>query len=276
MSKFLPVFIAIMAGTLVSTSYAQRPRPFLSSLKAGQHAPQYTGYAASMQRSSFVLDQGYRLNYDTDSLGVDFITEKAGNIGWGVIEDGQWVYQVEKMFQKPIITTSYPDMVEYHYYPLRDVRLDVTMVVHSSSATFWKINITNESNVLKRITLVPFISDQNGIFKKISTTGNQKVLFTHTEIPDSWVKDHHIPYQQHINDLFSISTNSDRVVLEKEVLLDNCLLQSNSSGDSARFIAFEKEFSLSPKQSDTLRIFRVEQPAGQDPKQMIRLTEIGR
>lgn len=273
MSKFLPVFIAIMMGAVFSASYAQTRKPFLSSMKAGQHAPLYTGYAAAMQRSSFVLDQGYRLIYDTDSLGTDFVTEKAGNIGWGVIEDGQWVYQVQKMFQKPIITTSYPDMVEYYYYPFKGVRLDVTMVVHSSDATFWRIIITNESNLSKRITLVPFISDKNGIFKKVSPNGKGKIVFIHTEIPDSWVKAHHIPYQQNINDLFSISANSDRIILQKEVLLNNGILQSNASGDSAKLIAFEKEFRLSPQQSDTLRVFRVEQPAGEDAKQMIGLTD---
>lgn len=273
MIKLLPVFIAIMTSAVVSTCSAQSQRPFLSSLRAGPHTPLYTGYAAAMQRSSFVLDQGYRLNYDTDSLGADFVTEKAGNIGWGVIEDGKWIYQVGKMFQKPIITTSYPDMVEYYYYPFRDVRLDVTMVVHSSDATFWRIVITNESNLDKRITLLPFISDKNGIFKKINSPGKGKILFTHTDIPDGWVKAHHIPYQQNINDLFSISTNPDRIILQKEVLLDSGSLQSNFLGDSARLIAFETEFRLSPKQSDTLRIFRVEQPAGQEANGMINLAD---
>ena len=89
MRNFLWVVITIMtACVMISTSNAQT-RPFLSSLNVGPHAPLYTGYAAAMQRSSFILDQGYRFQYDTDSLGADFITEKAGNIGWGVLEGDQ-------------------------------------------------------------------------------------------------------------------------------------------------------------------------------------------
>jgi len=258
---------------MVSTSHAQTRKPFLSSLNAGPHAPLYTGYAAAMQRSSFTLDQGYRFQYDTDSLGADFITEKAGNIGWGVLEGNKWVYQVGKMYQKPVITTSYPDMVEYHYYPFKDVKLDVAMVVHSSSATFWKITLTNESNVARRITIVPFISEKNGTFKKVSPADGGKVFFDHTEIPDGWVKAHHIPYQENIRDLFSISTLPDRVILQKESLLSGGSLQSDASGDSARLVGFEKEFRLAPHQLDTLRIFRLEQPVLQEPAQMTGLAD---
>lgn len=273
MRNFLWVVITIMtACVMISTSNAQT-RPFLSSLNVGPHAPLYTGYAAAMQRSSFILDQGYRFQYDTDSLGADFITEKAGNIGWGVLEGDQWVYQVGKMFQKPVITTSYPDMVEYHYYPFKDVRLDVAMVVHSSSATFWKITLTNESNVSRRITIVPFISQKNGMFKKVSPADGDKVFFNHTEIPDGWTLAHHIPYQENITDMFSISTTADRVILQKEPLLSSGSLKSNASGDSARLVGFEKEFSLAPHQSDTVRIFRLEEPALQEPGRMAMLAD---
>src|SRR5215813_14771575 len=118
--------------------------PFLSNLKAGQHFPIYTGYAAAMKRSNFTLDEGYRLQYDIDSLGADFITDNGGDIGFAIGENNKWVYNVADMYAKPVITISYPDMVVYHYYPIRGVRVEVTMVVHSSKAAFWQLEITNE------------------------------------------------------------------------------------------------------------------------------------
>ncbi len=273
MRKFLGIVITVVtAAAMVSTSHAQSRKPFLSSLSAGQHAPIYTGYAAAMQRSSFILDQGYRFQYDTDSLGADFITEKAGDIGWAVVEDSQWVYQVGTMFQKPVITTSYPDMVEYHYYPFKDVRLDVAMVVHSSTATFWNITVTNESNLARQIALVPFITSKNGIFKKVSTADG-KIYFTHIEIPDSWTREHHIPFQENIADLFSISGRPDQIILKKERIVNGGSLESNVSGDSARLVAFEKKFSLGPHRSDSVRIFRLEQPALQHPSGMARVAD---
>src|SRR5690348_11548248 len=94
-------------------SASQSSVPFLSHLQAGQHFPIYTGYAAAMERSTFALDEGYRLQYDTDSLGADFITDNAGNLGWAFQENDHWIYRVGDMYRKPVITLSYPDMVIY-------------------------------------------------------------------------------------------------------------------------------------------------------------------
>src|SRR6185437_8946049 len=83
---------------------AQPACSFLSNLNAGQHFPLYTGYAAAMERSAFTLDEGYRLQYDLDSLGADFITDNAGDLGFAFRENNKWVYRVSDMNVKPVIT----------------------------------------------------------------------------------------------------------------------------------------------------------------------------
>jgi hypothetical protein len=111
------------------------------------------------------------------------------------------------------------------------------------------------------------------MFKKVSSVDGDKLFFNHTEIPDGWTLAHHIPYQENIKDLFSISTPADRVILQKEPLLSSGWLKSNASGDSAGLVGFEKEFTLASHQSDTLRIFRLEEPALQGPSRMAMLAD---
>src|SRR5690242_757198 len=105
------IFLSLFTLLVFVQCESQSHSPFLSNLTAGQNFPIYTGYAAAMERSAFTLDEGYRLQYDIDSLGADFITDNAGDIGFAIAENNKWIYKVADMYVKPVITISYPDMV---------------------------------------------------------------------------------------------------------------------------------------------------------------------
>ena len=240
---------------------AQPARSFLSNLNAGQHFPLYTGYAAAMERSAFTLDEGYRLQYDLDSLGADFITDNAGDLGFAFRENNKWVYRVSDMNVKPVITLSYPDMVTYHYYPFKNIRVEISTVVHSSTAAFWQMNITNESSEIKKINLASFINKKQDAFKNTRVLAKDgKIYFTHIEEPDGWTKDHHLPMVDSIRDLFQFSSNVSSAVCVNDLSFNENIFEKKNETDSAHLIGFRKDISLQPHQSGSYRIFRIVQP----------------
>jgi hypothetical protein len=268
---FLLMF-ALFAGLIQCDS--QPHKPFLSNLNAGQHFPIYTGYAAAMERSAFTLDEGYRLQYDTDSLGADFITDNAGNIGFAFRENNKWVYSVENMNVKPIITLSYPDMVVYHYYPFKDVRVEVSMVVHSSMATFWQLKITNESNSIKNINLSSFITKKQQAFKDLVIDEKEgRIYFTHVEKPDGWTSSHRLPMIENIRDLFQFSSNVSTTATTNDLSFNENIFEKKNEQDSAHLIAFRKDISLQPNTSDSFRIFRIVQPEDQHVSSLNKLAD---
>jgi hypothetical protein len=258
----------------IKPCWSQTHIPFLSNLEAGQHVPLYTGYAAAMERSAFALDQGWRFQYDIDSLGADFITEKAGDIAWAFRENNRWIYQVGSMYSKPVITVSYPDMVVYHYYPFKDLHIEVSMVVHSSTATFWEVKMINEGEQVKQFSLVPFIKQNKGVFKNIRIKGREgEIFFYHTDVPDNWTITHHIPYVDSIRDLFGITGLPGTTALSNSMVISDGIFKEDLKGDSAHVVAFRKDFVLEPHKSDSIRIFRIVQPLNQSARQMVQKKE---
>lgn len=268
--------IALLSISILacSRSVAQSPVPFLSDLQAGPHFPLYTGYAAAMPRSQFTLDQGYRLQYDVDSLGVDFITDKAGNTGWAFCEKDHWIWRVKDMYRKPVISVSYPDMVKVHFYPFKDIRVEISMVVHSSTATFWQVEMTNESNNITSFRVASFISDLTGILKDISIkAGTGKACFSHIENPYSWTRDHHIPHVDSIRDLFQLTKGVNAVTTVNDPSFNGDIFLKKKISDSAHTIAFCKDWRLKPHESDSFRVFRIVQPNSSSSARVDNLTD---
>ncbi len=272
--NFKGIFLSLFTLFVFTQCESQSHVPFLSNLNAGQHFPIYTGYAAAMERSAFTLDEGYRLQYDTDSLGADFITDNAGDIGFAFEENNKWVYNVEDMHVKPIITLSYPDMVVYYYYPVKDVRVEVSMVVHSSKSAFWQLKITNESSEIKNISVASFIRKKQQAFKDVTVNEKEgRIYFTHVEEPDGWTRSHHLPMVENIHDLFQFSSNVSATAITNDTSFNENIFRKNNEQDSAHLIAFRKEISLQPQASDSFRIFRIVQPSGEQASSLNTLAD---
>lgn len=261
---YFSVLLLICGGTFC---YAQSKTPFLSNLRAGQHAPLYTGYAAAMNRSTFTPDQGWRFRYDTDSSSANFITEKTGEVGWAINAGGQvWIDKVEDMYIKPVITVSYPDMVRFHYYPVRNLRIDAAMVVHSSTTTFWDIQITNESAKAISLAIAPYIKIQKEIFRNIRPSGDgREVVFEFTDKPDGWVTDHHIPYTTYVRSLLRINTDVDKYGLSNYGFISDKTFESKiADGDSTHMIAIRSTLKIPGGKTVSLRLSRVVQSQKED------------
>lgn len=255
-------FALIVITTLhAAVCLSQTRVPYLSNLHAGQHAPLYTGYVAAMERSSFTPDLGWRLRYDQDSLGICFLTEQSGTMSWGIKVGNLWKDRIGTMYKKPVITISYPDMVSFYYYPEKNIKVEVSMVVHSSVATFWQFKISNESAHTISISLAPYIcKKKGGKLKKIElNSGRGEISFEHSEVPDNWTVSHQVPYTDRLQNLFCITGNhtlaikSDRNNLNEEIFSE----AEGGISDSANMVGFRKDFTLMPYLSDSFRVFRV-------------------
>lgn len=269
--KKLRIFsLAAVALVLSFNVNAQTKKSFLSNLHAGKGAPLYTGYAAAKQRSSFTPDLGWRFIYDKDSLGANFITEKTGEVGLGLQINGRWIYKTGDMYASPVITLSYPDMVRYYFYPEKELRTDVNTIVYSSTATFWDVRISNESDQEVSVNVFPFVGIQNTPFYNIDVgpSGNQ-VFFDHNDIPDGWVTTHHIPYAKNLRSLFRIDEESALpLISEKDFQESDSLTELKSKSDSGRLIAFKKNFQIAPHQSVHFRFSRIMMPQDKPSSQL--------
>ncbi len=252
---------ALALGCLIISflCQSQTKKPFLSNLHAGSKAPLYTGYAAAMQRSTFTPDQGWRFVYDTDSIGANFVTEKIGEVGIAFYRNHQWVNKVGEMYIKPVITLSYPDMVRYYFYPVKDLRVDVVMVVYSSTTTFWDVRIKNESSQGINFDVFPFIKISNTSFHHIKEGSSaNEIFFEHMDIPDGWVTSHNIPYTKNIRSLLRTNLNSAQPLYSEHCHLDELISSGlNSHSDSARLIGLKNHFELAAHQSAHFRFSRI-------------------
>lgn len=183
-------------------------KPYLSNLRADAGFPVYATYAAPMERSNFVLDEGYEFRFYADSLGADFTTDTGGDIGLGFRIGDRWIYRVRDMYKKPVITATYPDMVRYEFYPVKDIRVEAFFAVHSSTAALLDIRVRNVGSARANVTVIPFMRNTYRAFGDVRTAGN-RIMFNHEEYPDGWTLSHDLPYTDSIQNVFMISGKPD-------------------------------------------------------------------
>lgn len=208
-----PAFIiALTLVIAVAPVCAQQAEPFLSHLQADAASPLFTTYAAAMERSAFLLDEGYHfLFYDT-ARGAEFITDNAGNLGVGFRKGTKFVFDLRSMAQQPVITTSYADMVMYTYAPFPDVRVAGTFVVHSSTSAVQELAITNTGTAKIDLDVIPLLQASARPFSDVTPLpAKNGIAFSHEELPDGWVLDHGVPYVDHVRNVLLFSMKPDRM-----------------------------------------------------------------
>ncbi|WP_128544143.1 MGH1-like glycoside hydrolase domain-containing protein [Larkinella soli] len=174
---------------------------YLSNLKADARFPLYTTYAAAMERSNFVLDEGYHFRFYQADKGADFTTDSGGDWCLGFRRGSRWVGRVQDMHRQPVITKSYPDLVEYEFFPFEDVQATVRFVVYSSTGAVMEVRLRNTGSVPIRLTLVPFLRSASSHFHHVGAEGNT-IRFQHEEHPDSWTVGHQLPFADSLRNVF--------------------------------------------------------------------------
>ncbi len=285
------VTLLACAATSLAAQATGADRPFLSHLSATRADPVYTTYAAAYERSGFVLDEGYHLRFDDPAQPVEFTSSRAGDLGFGFRVGSRWVYLVSDMAAEPVITTSYGDVVRYHYRPFPDLRADVTFLVYSSRLAVQEVTLTNTGAAPVDVDLAAVLRGRGPVFRSVAPE-HGLVRFAHRETPDGWTTEHAQPWVEDVQDLLLFSSPADCArALGVAPLADTVARRDTSRmappgsaacrgaarADSAaralgqadlsaaRLILAQKRFALAPGQTASWRIVRGVAPADSSP-----------
>lgn len=188
--------------------YVTAQVPYLSHLRADKDFPIYTTYAAAMERSNFILDEGYHFQYYLTESGADFTTDTGGDLCIGFLMNGKWVYKTQDMYKPIQIRASYPDMVIYEMYPYKDIKVNVSFLVYSSISAVMNIKVMNEGAQQATISVLPFMRKKGKPFREVINIKNG-FSFLHEEFPDGWTIGHNLPYTDSIRNYFSLLGTPD-------------------------------------------------------------------
>jgi hypothetical protein len=130
--------------------------PYLS-LDADAKSPLYTTYTAAIDRSQLYGDKGYKMDYYSDCSPITYSGDQAGKFYciWKV--DQVVIMNKGEYLIKPVITSSFPDLVIMEYEPFRGIKVQETFFVYSSSIAIISMQIKNIDNVSHSIELYPIL-----------------------------------------------------------------------------------------------------------------------
>lgn len=198
-------WMLILSIILLSCQQEGENSPYLSSLNADKNSPLYTTYAAALERSEFILDEGYEFHFYNPGEGIDFRTDTSGELGMGFVVDGKYIYKESDMHSPPIINTSYPDVVRYSYYPVEGVRVEADFLVQSSHVALWDLSLINETQKEVTIGVIPFLRNNYRSFEDVQVAEEGYFTFTHESYPDGWTLSHDMPFEKEVKNVFLFS-----------------------------------------------------------------------
>ncbi len=208
-TKHMKIHYMLFFSLLMFSATGQKP--FLSNLQAGANFPIYTTYAAPMERSNYLNDEGYKFRFYIDSLGADFVTDNGGDLGLAFKLDGKVVYRVADMFKKPIITASYPDVVFYEMYPFEHIRAVCALVVYDSRLALLEVRLTNEGPYFTEAEVFTFYRNSRGISTLKRSDDYRQLKFLHTVQADAWTQEHSVAHIDTLQNVFGIREDADGV-----------------------------------------------------------------
>ncbi|MCK6622291.1 MAG: T9SS type A sorting domain-containing protein [Calditrichaceae bacterium] len=190
--------------------HASRAQPFLSNLSATKNDPVYTTYAAALERSEFILDEGYQFVWYDPQRGINFETDQAGSLCLAFKRNGEVRYFLNQMHAEPVLTTSYSDLVKYFYYPFADIRVEIFLLVYSSRIAIQDIVIHNEGFDTAQASVYPFLHHGSDELTDVALLPEQDgFIFRHSEPPDGWTVSHGVPYQEEVRNVYLLDRPAD-------------------------------------------------------------------
>lgn len=196
----------VSLGLLFNICFAQN---YLSNLSAAKGDPLFTTYAAPLQRSEFIIDEGYHFKFYDENDGVNFITDNAGYLSLVFKLDNEIRYRLNQVFSEPVITTSYADLVKYHYQPFSGINVNVFFQVYSSRIAIQNVTITNQRQQPVQVDVYSVLQHPLEL-KNVNLSPDQhSFFFSHNEPPDGWTLGHGVPYQDERANVYLLSESPD-------------------------------------------------------------------
>lgn len=245
--------------------------PYLSRLSATRDDPLFATYAAPLRRSEYTVDEGYRFTFYEDQRALRFATDHAGDWGVAFRRDGGARYRLTSLYEEPVITASYSDLVAFHYRPYESVRAQSVFQVYSSHQALQHLTITNEGEDAVTLTVLPFIRRSDPFHDVEADDERRYVTFRHRQEPDGWTERMtSIPHVTQRRNVFRLNTPAETVGMHarwgegeappeartSRQALARVAPTSQSVADSARVVGLRTEVTLAPGASTELRVVR--------------------
>nr|NQU93422.1 hypothetical protein [Bacteroidota bacterium] len=257
--KHLAHIIRKILLIILITSPFQQPlnAQYLSNLSATSNDPVFTTYAAPTERSGYTIDQAYRLLWNKPQSNIEFTSKDGGSLGAGFFYNGKLRNKLEQYYSEPVITTSYSDLVGFYFYPYRNIRVEATFVVYSSSQSILKYKVINEGRHTAFVAILPYLSYHGN--KKNLVFQDNAITFDFEKKKDDWMKNHNIPFEEYLQSVFLTypegrQFGSYRKFPVKSGIIDFKLNQYLA--DTSQYFTFLHLLQIQPDESQTITLIR--------------------
>lgn len=228
MKKLFFILILFYANTnFVAQNY-------LSKLNAHSSDPLFTTYAAPMERSEYKIDQAYHLLWYDNERGIEFTSYDGGDVCIAFRLDSTLCYTLPDYYQKPVVKTSYSDIVVIECVPFKDFVVEITFDVYSSGILIQEIKVANNSPFDNEFEVIAFLrlpADKISNLKIDKETNS--FTFDLSKTRDNWMLQNKIPYEENLVNIYmSFNENAELELINDEKISPNEKLFINSEGNN--------------------------------------------
>ncbi|MDY0005134.1 MAG: hypothetical protein RBU30_27795, partial [Polyangia bacterium] len=126
------------------------------SLAASFDDPLLLTVAAPPGRTRYLEDEGYTLARDAEGI-LAFVTDSAGDLGFGVSVDGVWYHGEPDWHRPAVIHHVSADALLYDFEPLEGVIVEVRLVVATSRVAVLQVVLRETLGRRRAISLLPWL-----------------------------------------------------------------------------------------------------------------------
>ena len=282
------IIMILLVATPLFAQQLKVSDPYLT-FKAKQNDPLYTTYTAAMERSRLYGDKGYKMDYYSEHLPINYSGDQAGKFYciWKV--DQVVIMNTGEFYEKPVVTSSFPDMMIMEYSPFKGIKVQETFFVYSSSIALVNLQIKNTDEINHNIELYPILELGNDslLIKDFDKQHNGYITEHHESkyrLISSLYKN--APYPTETRDYFSASFvpysfGGYHKSLEDFYIIIKTDFYAEKRNDSlnhkkeglVNFISLQGKFSLKPGEEVNVRYFRGWQDQKEDLQKLVEEIE---
>ena len=272
MKKLSCFFLSLLLCFNISFAQSLKATDSYLKISAKQTDPLYTTYTAAMERSRLYGDKGYKMDYYSDHLPINYSGDQAGRFYcvWKV--DQVVVMNTGEFFRKPVVTSSFPDMAIINYQPFNGIEVQETFLVYSSSIAMVNLQIKNVDKIKHDIELYPVLElDNDSLLIKEFNTGRNAYVTNHHESKYRLISAlyKNAPYPTETRDYFTASFpvysfggyHNSLEAFYNTIKTDFYAENRNDSLNKKQnglvnFVSLHGKFSLKPGEEINVRYFR--------------------
>jgi hypothetical protein len=157
----------------------------LGNLQASAGSPIYTVYAAPLDRTQYIVDQGYRLVFDRTDQPLGWETDTAGTLELAWKDpDGNLIENVADYVQTPTLIRSYSDCGELRFSPMEGIEASLSFAVYSSRFLALEVRLLNKVEGRRGVSMMVRYRNPQGISDVDAPPVKDHFFFRHSEPPE--------------------------------------------------------------------------------------------